>query len=84
MNIGRVGIWSMALEAQPLSAAQEAVAELDELGFPALWIPEALGKEVMSHAALLLAATPHDRRHRDSEPVGQGRDRDGQRAAHAD
>ena len=57
MNIGRVGIWSMALEAQPLSAAQEAVAELDELGFPALWIPEALGKEVMSHAALLLAAT---------------------------
>jgi probable F420-dependent oxidoreductase len=57
MNLGRVGIWSMALEAQPLSAAQEAVAELDELGFPALWIPEALGKEVMSHAALLLAAT---------------------------
>ena len=57
MNIGRVGIWSMALEAQPLSIAQEAAAELDELGFPALWIPEALGKEVMSHAALLLAAT---------------------------
>jgi len=57
MNIGRVGIWSMALEAQPLSIAQEAAAELDELGFPALWVPEALGKEVMSHAALLLAAT---------------------------
>jgi probable F420-dependent oxidoreductase len=57
VNIGRVGIWSMALEAQPLSVAQEAAAELDELGFPALWIPEALGKEVMSHAALLLAAT---------------------------
>ncbi len=57
MNIGRVGIWSMALEAQPLSVAREAVAELDELGFPALWVPEALGKEVMSHAALLLAAT---------------------------
>ena len=57
MNIGRVGIWSMALEAQPLSIAQEAAAELDELGFPALWVPEALGKEVMSHVALLLAAT---------------------------
>ena len=38
MNIGRVGIWSMALEAQPLSVAREAVAELDELGFPALWV----------------------------------------------
>jgi probable F420-dependent oxidoreductase len=57
VNIGRVGIWSMALEAQPLSVAREAVAELDELGFPVLWVPEALGKEVMSHAALLLAAT---------------------------
>jgi probable F420-dependent oxidoreductase len=57
MKIGRVGIWSMTLEAQPLSAARDAVAELDELGFPALWIPEALGKEAMSHAALLLAAT---------------------------
>jgi probable F420-dependent oxidoreductase len=57
MNIGRVGIWSMALEAQPLSVAREAVGELDDLGFPALWVPEALGKEVMSHVALLLAAT---------------------------
>jgi len=59
MNIGHAGIWSMALEAQPLSVAQEAAAELDELGFPVLWVPEALGKEVMSHAALLLAATRH-------------------------
>ncbi|WP_322752584.1 MULTISPECIES: LLM class F420-dependent oxidoreductase [unclassified Frankia] len=57
MHIGRVGIWSIALDAQPLHAAQDAVAELEELGFPALWIPEAAGKEVMSHAALLLATT---------------------------
>jgi probable F420-dependent oxidoreductase len=57
LDIGRVGIWSMGLEAQPLSVARDAVAELDELGFGALWIPEAMGKEVMSHAALLLAAT---------------------------
>ncbi|WP_322777994.1 LLM class F420-dependent oxidoreductase [Frankia sp. Cas4] len=57
MDIGRVGIWSIALDTQPLSAAQDAVAELDELGFGALWIPEATGKEIMSHAALLLAAS---------------------------
>ncbi|ONH55601.1 LLM class F420-dependent oxidoreductase [Frankia sp. CcI49] len=56
MDLGPVGIWSMGLEAAPLSAAREAVAELDELGFSALWIPEAVGKEVMSHAALLLPA----------------------------
>jgi hypothetical protein len=33
------------------------VAELDELGFPALWIPEALGKEVMSHHVALQVLT---------------------------
>jgi hypothetical protein len=32
MDIGRIGIWSMGLEARPLSVAQEAAAELDELG----------------------------------------------------
>src|SRR4051794_35967502 len=58
MDLGRVGIWSMDLERQPLAVAQAAVAELDRLGFPALWIPEAFGKEVMSHAALLLSASP--------------------------
>ncbi|WP_133150749.1 LLM class flavin-dependent oxidoreductase, partial [Frankia canadensis] len=57
MEIGRIGIWSMDLERQPLAAARQAVAELDDLGFPALWIPEAMGKEVMSHAALLLTAS---------------------------
>ncbi|SNQ50194.1 LLM class F420-dependent oxidoreductase [Frankia canadensis] len=57
MQTGRIGIWSMDLERQPLAAARQAVAELDELGFPTLWIPEAVGKEVMSHAALLLTAS---------------------------
>src|SRR3954454_13911565 len=58
MELGHVGIWSMDLERQPRTAAQAAVAELDALGFPALWIPEAFGKELMSHAALLLSASP--------------------------
>jgi probable F420-dependent oxidoreductase len=58
MDLGPVGIWSMDLDRQPLAAAQAAVTELDELGFPVLWIPEAVGKEVMSHAALLLCASP--------------------------
>ena len=57
MDVGRVGIWTAQLDLQPAARAREAAAELDELGFGALWIPEAVGREPMSHAAVLLDAT---------------------------
>ncbi len=57
MDIGRVGIWTFQLELQPAVRAQEAASEIEELGYGAIWIPEALGKEAFAHAGLLLAAT---------------------------
>jgi probable F420-dependent oxidoreductase len=57
MDIGRVGIWSFGLELQPAARAQEAAAEVEALGYGALWIPEAMGREAFAHAGLLLAAT---------------------------
>jgi probable F420-dependent oxidoreductase len=57
-RMGRVGVWSFAL--QRLAAAEEgsAARELEDLGYPATWIPESLGsKDVMAHAAILLGAT---------------------------
>ncbi len=57
MEIGRVGVWSFGLELQPASKAQEAAAEIEALGYGALWIPEAMGREAFAHSALLLAAT---------------------------
>lgn len=55
--LGRVGVWTFALDRLPVERAREAVAEIEDLGFPALWIPEGLGsKEALSHAALLLGA----------------------------
>jgi probable F420-dependent oxidoreductase len=57
MDIGRVGIWSFGLELQPAARAQEAAAEVEALGYGALWIPEAMGREAFTHAGLLLAAT---------------------------
>lgn len=57
-RLGRVGVWSFAL--QRLAAAEEqAVArEYESLGFAATWIPESLGsKEVFAHAAILLSGT---------------------------
>ena len=32
-GLGRVGIWSFDLDVQPMAKAQEAVIELEELGF---------------------------------------------------
>ena len=40
-----------------MSASQEAVAELESLGFGCVWIPEAVGREPFASAALLLSAT---------------------------
>lgn len=56
--IGRVGVWSFALEAQSAADEREAAAEIERLGFPAIWFPEAGGsREAFSHAAWLLAST---------------------------
>ncbi|MGY6499953.1 MAG: LLM class F420-dependent oxidoreductase [Acidimicrobiales bacterium] len=57
MDIGRVGIWTFALDVQPAAVGREAIAEVEELGYGALWIPEAVGREVMANAGLLLSAT---------------------------
>jgi probable F420-dependent oxidoreductase len=57
MDIGRVGIWTFALDLQPAAKAQEAAAEIEALGYGAIWIPEALGREAFTNAALLLAGT---------------------------
>jgi probable F420-dependent oxidoreductase len=56
MDVGRVGSWTAQLDLRPAAQAREAAAELDELGFGALWIPEAVGREPISHAAVLLDA----------------------------
>ena len=57
-RLGPYGAWSFAL--QRLAAAEElpAARQIEELGFPSLWIPESLGsKDALAHAALLLGAT---------------------------
>jgi probable F420-dependent oxidoreductase len=56
--LGRVGVWSFALDRQPAAEERRFVAEIEGLGYPSLWIPEGLGsKDVLSHAAVILDAT---------------------------
>ncbi len=55
IDLGRVGVWTHALDQQPMGRAQEAVGELEGMGYGAVWIPESVGREAMSSVALLLA-----------------------------
>jgi probable F420-dependent oxidoreductase len=53
----RVGLWTGALDSVPASRARELAAELEELGYGALWIPEVAGRDPFVHLALLLSST---------------------------
>jgi probable F420-dependent oxidoreductase len=55
--IGRIGIWSLQLRFGDRAEASEAAAELDELGYGALWIPGGIGGDVQGDVDRLLAAT---------------------------
>lgn len=52
-----MGIWTIQLDFQPMSLALEAVAELEELGYGAVWVPETAGREPFASCATLLSAT---------------------------
>ena len=58
LDIGSVGIWwCIAYDRAPFAQEAEALAELDEQGWGAVWLPEHYGREIMSHSALALSAT---------------------------
>jgi probable F420-dependent oxidoreductase len=57
MDIGRVGIWTFVLDLQAAARAREIAAELEHLGYGALWVPDAVGRDPLVHATLLLDAT---------------------------
>src|ERR1700742_3780028 len=55
--LGRVGVWSRELRFQPdRGAAQAAAAELEALGYGALWIPD-VGGDVVGAIDEMLDAT---------------------------
>jgi probable F420-dependent oxidoreductase len=57
--LGRIGVWSFALQANGAAAGKAAVAAYEALGFRSTWFPESVGsKEAFAHAALLLGASP--------------------------
>ena len=58
IDIGRVGIWTGALDGHPAGAVREVAAELDQAGWPTLWIPETVGRDPFVAAAMILVTAP--------------------------
>ncbi|MFG1694310.1 TIGR03620 family F420-dependent LLM class oxidoreductase [Nonomuraea sp. NPDC049309] len=57
LDLGPFGIYTFDFEHLPAAQVRESVQELEELGWPAVWVPELLGREALTHAAFLLAST---------------------------
>lgn len=57
VDLGRVGIWYGSIDALPTPEAQRAAQVVEELGFGALWVAEAVGRDPFVSSAVLLSAT---------------------------
>ena len=53
----RIGIWSLELRFGDRAEAADAAAELEELGFSAIWIPGGVGGDLFGDVERLLSAT---------------------------
>ncbi|MBT2208745.1 TIGR03620 family F420-dependent LLM class oxidoreductase [Actinomadura sp. NEAU-AAG7] len=54
---GRLGLWTFALDTQPATRVRELAAEIEELGYGALWVGEGFGRNALTQAGMLLDAT---------------------------
>lgn len=57
VDLGRVGIWYGAIDSLPTPEARRAAQVIEELGFGALWVAEAVGRDPFVSATILLSAT---------------------------
>jgi probable F420-dependent oxidoreductase len=56
-RLGKVGIWSMELRFGDRAEIDRSVAELDELGYGAVWIPGGIDDQVLGDVSRLLSVT---------------------------
>ncbi len=57
IDIGTIGIWQGVLDRHPAGKVREVVAELDEAGWPTLWIPETVARDPFVAAAMMLESS---------------------------
>ena len=52
-----IGLWTAALDMVPTAQSKELAAELEELGYGAVWLPEVAGRDVFVHLTHILSVT---------------------------
>lgn len=57
VELGTYGIWYGRIDALPTSQAKEAAQLIESLGFGALWLAEAVGRDPFVSSSILLGAT---------------------------
>lgn len=57
MELGKAGVFLGSMALLPASAMRRAVAEIEEMGFGAIWIGEAASREPFAACAIVLGAT---------------------------
>jgi probable F420-dependent oxidoreductase len=57
VNIGKYGIWYGGIDALSSAESQRAAQVVEKLGFGALWVAEAVGRDPFVSSAILLNAT---------------------------
>jgi probable F420-dependent oxidoreductase len=57
-RLGRVGVWTFAFDSLPVDRVRAAAAEIESMGYSAVWIPEGShSRDVFAHLSLLASAT---------------------------
>jgi len=56
MELGKLGVWCF-LDALPATQVADTARRIEALGYSALWIPEAVGREALASASFLLSST---------------------------
>jgi alkanesulfonate monooxygenase SsuD/methylene tetrahydromethanopterin reductase-like flavin-dependent oxidoreductase (luciferase family) len=57
VDIGKYGIWYGGVDGLTTPAAKEAARTVESLGFTALWVAEAVGRDPFVSSTVLLSAT---------------------------
>ena len=57
VDTGRVGVWYGGIDALPSQRARQTAREIEELGYGALWVAEAVGRDPFVSSSVLLGAT---------------------------
>ena len=57
IELGPVGLWTGLTDQHPTARVRDLVQELEGIGWPTLWRPEAAGRDALVSSAIMLEAT---------------------------